>query len=67
VRRLFAVAREDDREDLLRAGLRRTAIGAVGPVVAGELLRQGTPASIVPDERFFLKPLVSALVAALSR
>jgi uroporphyrinogen-III synthase len=65
--RLFAAARAAGLETELHAALRRTAIAAVGPVVAGELGRHGLSVAIMPRDSYFMKPLVSALVAALSR
>ena len=53
VERLFAVAPAES----VRA--------AVGPVVAGTLERHGVTARLMPDESFFLKPLTTALEAAL--
>jgi uroporphyrinogen-III synthase len=44
-----------------------TPIAAIGPVVAGELQRHGLAAAIMPQGSFFMKPLVSAIAAALSR
>jgi uroporphyrinogen-III synthase len=66
VQRLFEVANATRREGTLQAALRATAIAAVGPVVAGELRRRGLNATITPDHSYFMKPLVSAIVAALS-
>lgn len=66
MRRLFEVAAAKQCEQALRAGLRRMRIAAVGPVVAEELRRQGIEASIIPDRAYFMKPLVSATVTALS-
>jgi uroporphyrinogen-III synthase len=51
----------------LQTGLRVTAIAAVGPVVAADLQRRGFNVSIAPDLSYFMKPLVTAIVAALSR
>ena len=67
VARLFDAARALGREAALRAALGRTAIAAVGPVVAGELERRGLAVAIMPRTTYFMKPLVSALAAALSR
>ncbi len=67
VTRLFAAARAARLETPLHAALRRTAIAAVGPIVAGELGRRGLSIAIMPRESYFMKPLVSAIVAALSR
>ncbi len=49
----------------LRAALARTLVAAVGPVVARALERHGIAAHLMPQEAFFLKPLTSALEAAL--
>jgi uroporphyrinogen-III synthase len=62
----FALARAAETETRLRAALARTRIAAVGPVVAAELARQGLPVAIMPRDSFFMKPLVSAIIAALS-
>lgn len=66
VRRLFEVARGRKQADRLHDGLRKAAIAAVGPVVEAELQKRGLAASIAPDETYFMKPLVSAIVSALS-
>ena len=67
VTRLFAAAHAAGLETKLHAALHSTAIAAVGPVVAGELGRQGLSVAIMPRDTYFMKPLVSAIVAALSR
>jgi uroporphyrinogen-III synthase len=67
VTRLFAAAAAMQLQPRLGAALRRTAIAAVGPVVAGELERHGCTVAIMPHGSFFMKPLVGAIVAALSR
>lgn len=66
VRRLFDVAQARGRTAELSAGLRRTPIAAIGPVVVAVLQRRGLSAAITPSGSFFMKPLVSAIVAALS-
>jgi uroporphyrinogen-III synthase len=66
VERLFAVAKATDREGTLQTALQKTAIAAVGPVVAEELRRRGFDVTITPDHSYFMKPLVTAIVAALS-
>ena len=63
---LFALARAADAEGQLREALGQTRIAAVGPVVAAELERQGLSVAIMPRDSFFMKPLVTAIVAALS-
>jgi uroporphyrinogen-III synthase len=67
VERLFEVAKGTQREEALGKALQATAIAAVGPVVAGELRRRGLKATITPAGSYFMKPLVSAIVAAMSR
>jgi uroporphyrinogen-III synthase len=67
VGRLFDVAKQQRREAALQAGLQATAIAAVGPVVADELRHRGFSVAITPEHSYFMKPLVSAIVAAVSR
>jgi uroporphyrinogen-III synthase len=66
VRRLFGVANTTDREQALNRALRVTVIAAVGPVVAAELRRRGLTVTITPERSYFMKPLVSAIVATLA-
>ena len=66
VGQLFALARAAQAEPRLRAALERTRIAAVGPVVAAELERHGLTVAIMPADSFFMKPLVTAIAAALS-
>jgi uroporphyrinogen-III synthase len=61
VERLFAAAPAAE----VSAALGRTLVAAVGPVVAETLARHGVPAALMPLESFFLKPLTTALEAAL--
>ena len=67
VERLFAVAKATQREGMLQRALGVTAIAAVGPVVTGDLRRRGVNVAITPDGSYFMKPLVSAIMAAMSR
>jgi uroporphyrinogen-III synthase len=67
VERLLKVAKETQREEILQTALQVTKIAAVGPVVAGDLQRRGFNVTITPDHSYFMKPLVTAIVAALSR
>ena len=67
VQRLFEVAAATRREEALVAALRGVQIGAVGPVVAEELRRRGFEVTVTPDRGYFMKPLVSAFLAAFSR
>ena len=65
--RLFEIAADAGEETRLRAALAQTAVAAVGPVVAEKLRRRGVAIAIMPRETFFMKPLVSAIAAFLSR
>jgi uroporphyrinogen-III synthase len=67
IARLFDVAAKTGREAALVAGLGRAQIAAIGPVTAGALARRGVEAAIVPSGRYFMKPLVTAIVEALGR
>lgn len=63
VRRLFAVAEAAGLIDELRTGLDSACVVAVGPVVAEALDRRGLRVDVVPESSYFIKPMVSALVA----
>jgi uroporphyrinogen-III synthase len=65
IRRLFDVAQAHGRTDRLLAGLQRTTIAAIGPIVAEALQRRGLKAGIMPSGSYFMKPLVSAIAASL--
>ena len=67
VLRLFEIAADTSEETRLRSALERTAVAAVGPVVAAELQRSGFPVAIMPQDSFFMKPLVTAIAAFLAR
>ncbi|HEX3884066.1 MAG TPA: uroporphyrinogen-III synthase [Stellaceae bacterium] len=67
ITRLFGVAKAAGCEAGLVAGLGRIAVAAIGPVTAAALATRGVPAGIVPSGRYFMKPLVTAIVAALGR
>ena len=64
---LFEMARAAKAEPQLHAALGRTAIAAIGPVVAADLQRRGLNVAIMPHDTFFMKPLVTAIAAGLSR
>ncbi|QWG14906.1 uroporphyrinogen-III synthase [Bradyrhizobium sediminis] len=68
VRRLVEVAQAHGYEARLREGLARTPIASVGPVVSDELKSRGLHADISPaNDAFFMKPLISAMAAALGK
>lgn len=58
VDRLYDVAAEHGLEQTLAAGLGRTRIAAVGPVVADNLRRRGATVAICPEQGFVMKNLV---------
>ena len=66
VRRLFAVARKHAVEAELENGLRRVVVGAVGPVVAGVLEARGISVDVMPQDSYFMKPMVTALEQAMA-
>lgn len=61
VDRLAEVAAERGSDDALRAGLARTCVAAVGPVVADSLRRRGVRVDVCPDQGFVMKNLVQQL------
>jgi uroporphyrinogen-III synthase len=64
--RLFEVADARSLRQHLMDGLARTLVAAVGPVVAAMLAEAGVRVDTVPHDQYFMKPLVTALEAALS-
>lgn len=68
IRRLVEVARARGYEARLREGLARTPIASVGPAVSDELTSHGLRTDIYPaNDAFFMKPLISAMAAALGK
>jgi uroporphyrinogen-III synthase len=68
VRRLIDTARAHGRAAQLHAGLERTPVASVGPVVSDELQSHGLRTDIYPaNDAFFMKPLISAMAAALGK
>jgi uroporphyrinogen-III synthase len=68
VRRLVETARAHGWEQKLRVGFGRTPIASVGPAVDDELKSHGLSAAISPaGGAYFMKPLISAMAAALSK
>ena len=65
VDRLFAVAAIAGLERTLVEGLQRLVVAAVGPVVADALQKRDVDVDVMPDTAFFMKPLVTDLVARL--
>lgn len=60
VHRLFRVAGQHQILEQLRAGLKRTKVAAIGPVVRTVLEEHGCAVDVMPTDSFFMKPLVTA-------
>lgn len=68
VRRMIEAAKAHGSEAKLRAGFERTLIASVGPAVSGELAAHGLRTDVSPaDEAYFMRPLISAMAAALAK
>jgi uroporphyrinogen-III synthase len=68
VRRLIDVAKAHGLGEQLRAGLAKTPIASVGPVVSDELKENGLRTDIYPaNDAFFMKPLISAMALTLNK
>ena len=67
VMRLCSVAKANVLEESLNKGWSRTKIAAVGPIVAETLKALGVRIDIIPEESFFMKPLVNTIVATLGK
>jgi len=65
--RLMDVARKHDREQNLLDGMRRVLAVAVGPVVGDKLAGHGIDVQVMPEENYFMKPMVTALARYVSR
>ncbi len=62
VDRLYEVASERGKVDELQAGLQKTCVAAVGPVLAESLRQHGVEVRICPEQGFVMKNLVRSLV-----
>jgi uroporphyrinogen-III synthase len=65
VERLAAVAEEAGQASELKAALESVVVAAVGPVAARELEEHGVRVDVVPESDYFMKPMVTALMARL--
>jgi len=66
ITRLYGVAAANRLEDALDKGWSHTKVAAVGPVVAETLQSRGVRIDMIPEDSFFMKPLVNSIVAGLS-
>lgn len=64
--RLLEVARDRKLEADLQAGLARTPIAAVGPVVAATVEKIGGKVAVMPGKSFHLKPLINAIASIMA-
>ncbi|MDR0780339.1 MAG: uroporphyrinogen-III synthase [Pseudomonadales bacterium] len=60
-KRLQAVAQRYGQHTDLDAGLKRTVLAAVGPLVREQLQQAGYAVAIMPERVYFMKPLVLAI------
>jgi uroporphyrinogen-III synthase len=67
VDRLYEVAGERGVEELLREGLERTRVAAVGPVVADNLRHRGARVDVCPEQGFVMKNLVMQMSRAWAK
>lgn len=65
IRRLFSVAKGQQRETELTEALSKITVASVGPIVTEALEQRGINAVIQPETSFFMKPLVNQLVRTL--
>ena len=65
VKRLFDVASAIGLESKLKKGLEGTCVAAIGPVVVSVLGEFGCHVDVMPNERYFMKPLVQSLCIEL--
>jgi uroporphyrinogen-III synthase len=66
-KRLQDVAKLHHLEHELHAGLQRTLLAAVGPVVEQQLTAAGYTVAVTPDKTYFMKPLVTAVMRHFER
>lgn len=60
--RLLDVAKKFQLERQLKEGMALTQVAAVGPVVADKLKAHGFDVDLMPEQSFFMKPLVTCIV-----
>ena len=66
VARLLDIAHERGLTSKLHAGLERTRVAAIGPVVNADLLAAGIRVDAMPVESYSMKPLVTSLCELLA-
>jgi len=66
VQRLLELAEKRRLDQELRAGLGRTKVAAIGPVVAAELTSLGVKVDAMPEDSYSMKPLVTSVCELLA-
>lgn len=61
VKRLWSVAKKQDQLAAMEAAFTALTVTAVGPVVRDCLIEKGVKVDLMPEDSFFLKPLVKLL------
>jgi uroporphyrinogen-III synthase len=64
--RLFEVAQERQQTELLKQGLAKTLVAAVGPIVQENLVKHGVTVQLCPEQGFVMKNVVQQLKRMLS-
>ena len=64
--RLRDVAERHQMQETLIKGLAQAKVAAVGPIVAEALRDMGITVDMMPEESYFMKPLVNAIVSSLN-
>lgn len=67
VDRLFEVARENNLENELREGLKKTMIASIGPVASETLFQLGVRVDVCPEDGFGMKRLVQAISQQITK
>ena len=67
INRLVDVAKKEGCEEALMVALKHTIIAAIGPIVAERLVELKLPVTLMPDDKFFMKPLVRKLVTYVQK
>lgn len=67
INRLRTVAEKTGMGAQLTEGLQKTVIAAIGPVMADHLRSLGIHVDVMPEGRYFMRPLVDALAEKLGR
>ncbi|WP_322629900.1 uroporphyrinogen-III synthase [Halothiobacillus sp.] len=66
INRLRTVAEKTGMSEQLALGLEKTIIAAIGPVMADHLRTLGIHVDVMPEDRYFMRPLVDALAEKLA-